>query len=477
MKYKALLLLLLLPTLLQAQTSTARPLVLADVTVIDATGAAARHDMTVVISGERIAALGKAGTIDIPKGARVVDARGKFLIPGLWDMHVHLAVPQANKAINKQVYLPLLIANGVTGVRDMYSVMETIDAWRKEIAAGTLLGPRIVATGHILDGPGTRDYTVVRNAAEARQAVTAVKQEGSDFVKVYSVLPREGYLAIVDEAKRQHIPFAGHVPLTVSVAEASDAGQRSIEHMTGMVLAVSSREAELRRQFAPMSGIDIIAARNAFDRIELQAIDSFSAPKANQLFSRLARNDTWECPTLVVLRSMAFMQDPDFIQDSRLKYMTSATRRRWTPEGEPELRRQAEEIAADKTLYRKKLELVGAMQRAGVGILAGTDMTNPYVFPGFSLHDELELMVQAGLTPLQALQSATVNPARYFGKQQDLGSIGVGKLADLVLLGADPLLDIGNTRQIDAVVVAGKLIDKSQRDALLAAVEAAVAEK
>jgi len=478
MRYVASLL-LLWPLGCLCASAPARPgdaIALTHVTVIDGTGAAARPDMTVLIGSGRINALGASQQIAVPAGARVIDGRGKFLIPGLWDMHVHLAVPQANKEINKRLYLPLLIANGVTGVRDMYSDMPTLNAWRAEIAAGSLLGPRIVGTSDILDGPGTRSYTVVRNQADARAAVAKVKAAGSDFVKVYSVLPRAGYFAIVAESKRQGLPFAGHVPLTVTVPEASDAGQSSIEHMTGMLLAVSSDEDALRKNFA-MAGADIFAARNAFERMELQSIDSYSAAKAEQLFARLVGNQTWHCPTLVVLRSMAFMHDRDFSNDPRLKYMTSAARQRWNAQGDPDLDVSAQASAVDRALYPKRLGLVGAMQRAGVGILAGTDMTNPYVFPGFSLHDELALLVEAGLTPLQALQTATANPARYLGKTSELGTIGVGKLADLVLLDADPLVDIHNTQRIGAVVVAGRLLDRAQLNSMLQTVEAVANER
>ncbi|MGH8236748.1 MAG: amidohydrolase family protein [Steroidobacteraceae bacterium] len=460
-----------------APAHSADALALTHVTVIDGTGAAARPDQTALIRSQHIDALGASDEVAVPAGARVVDGRGKFLIPGLWDMHVHLAVPQANKEINKRLYLPLLIANGVTGVRDMYSDMPTVNAWRAEISAGTLLGPRIVGTSEILDGPGTRNYSVVRNRNDASTAVARVKAAGSDFIKVYSVLPRAGYSGIVAESKRQGLPFAGHVPVTVTVAEASDAGQRSIEHLTGMLLAVSSDEDALRKKFAPMAGADIIAARYAFERIELQGVSSYSAAKAEQLFARLVRNQTWECPTLVVLRSMAFMHDGDFSNDPRLKYMTAAARRRWSAQGDPDLDASAQAGAIDRALYPKRLELVGAMQHAGVGILAGTDMTNPYVFPGFSLHDELALLVEAGLTPMQALQTATLNPARYFGTEQQTGTVAVGKQADLVLLDADPLIDIRNTQRIAAVVVAGRLLDKPQLTNMLQMVEAVAAAR
>src|SRR3989442_2070552 len=239
-------LLLVLATLLfiQARQRTQpRPLVFTHVTVIDATGAPVKPEMTVVITGDRITEFAPTKTVRVPKDAQVVDATGKFLIPGLWDMHVHWY--GYDKA-----YLRLFTANGVTGVRIMWGAPIHFE-WRKEIQEGTLLGPRMVIASTILDGPKPiwPGSIAVANEAEARRSVIKVKREGADFVKVYSLLPRETYFAIADEAKKQGLPFAGHVPFFVSAGEASDAGQRSIEHLTGILAACSAREEELRKGF------------------------------------------------------------------------------------------------------------------------------------------------------------------------------------------------------------------------------------
>ncbi|MGH8211246.1 MAG: amidohydrolase family protein, partial [Steroidobacteraceae bacterium] len=260
----------------------------------------------------------------------------------------------------------------------------------------------------------------------------------------------------------------------VTAAEASDAGQKSIEHMTRMVLAVSSQEAELMPKVAQAASLDGNSTRMVVNRLEAGSIDSYSPAKADRLYALLIKNGTWECPTLVELRGSSFFDDPlvDDPNDPRLKYVSSSMRRNWR-QGGVSSKRTAEDFVAAKRIYNKKLEMVRAMERAGVGILAGSDMGNPYVFPGFGLHDELELLVKAGLTPMQSLQTATLNPARYLGKERELGTIEDGKLADLVLLDANPLTDIRNTRKIDAVVVAGKWVDKAQLQAMLAQVEAA----
>ena len=227
-KIPALLLILLLPGLLSAQTMTtsrSRPLVFTHVTVIDVTRGRAKSDMTVMIEGEHIIALGRGGKIKVPQGAQLIDATGKYLIPGLWDMHVH--------EWNKEVFFPLFIANGITGVRDMFSPLPPIKQWRAEIAAGTTTGPHIFAAGILIDGPYPfcKPCTIaVSNADEGKKAVLKVKEMGADFIKVYSMVPRDAYFAIADEAKRQNMVFAGHVPEFVSAAEASDLETASPDH-------------------------------------------------------------------------------------------------------------------------------------------------------------------------------------------------------------------------------------------------------
>ena len=467
-----LILLVILPGLMFAQPKQnpqSKPLVFTHVTIIDATGAPTTPDMTVVIIGDRIAQIGPTKKARTPQNAQVVDASGKFLIPGLWDMHVHWFLKD---------YLPLFIANGVTGVRQMWG-MPMHHMWRTEIDKGTLLSPRMVIASPIVDGPKPiwPGSIAVGSEAEAREAVRKVKQDGADFVKVYSLLPREAYFAIADEAKRQGLPFAGHVPQSVSAAEASDVGQKSIEHLSGILSACSTREDELRQGFKDAfsnlpEGQSLPKPARTRPLIRLM-METFSPEKAAALFARLKRNQTWQCPTMTVLRNIAFIDDPNSRNDPRLKYMPDQVRKMWDPTTDFRFKeRTAEDFELARLAYKKQFELVGRMRRAGVEFLAGTDTLNPYCFPGFSLHDELGLLVQAGLTPMESLQTATLNPARFLGKEKDLGTVEKGKLADLVLLDANLLQDINNTKKINAVVVGGKLIPKSELQEMLAQVEA-----
>lgn len=466
---------LLLPSLLVAQSPSALPqsLILTHVTVIDATGFPAKPDMSVVIRDHRIIAISQTAA-PFPNDGEVVDATGEFLIPGLWDMHVHTG--------RGDVFFPLYIANGVTGVRDMGGDLEDpsgelsslsaryvqLSLWREAIEKGSLPGPRIVMAGFLIDGfkwPGNISAT---NAEEGREAVDVLKKTGVDFVKVKSFLSKDTFLAIAAEAQRQHIVLAGHVPDAVRAAEAADAGQKSIEHLTGIALGCSAAESRLmdekRQAFAARD-------RARYDRIEARAIESFDANVAGTLFGTFVRNGTWQVPTLVELRRNA-LGDISTRQDSakddpRWAYLPIPLRDWWSKS------RSGTVPEGGQELFNGQLSLTGRMHSSGVLFMAGTDSPNPSILPGFALHDELKLLVSAGFTPMEALQAATLNPARYLGKEKDLGTIETGKFADLVLLDANPLEDISNTQKIRAVIVNGRYLGREQLDAMLAGLQAA----
>jgi imidazolonepropionase-like amidohydrolase len=449
-----------------APEAAAKPLIITHVTVIDTAGGPSQPDMAVVVEGGRIRDLGKADRVPVPEGARVVDGTGKFLIPGLWDMHVHLAGPS---------YLPLFVANGVTGVREMHAFFpDLIFHYRRQARDGTLVGPRIVAAGAMVDGPKPfwPGAYAAADADEGRKAVQALKKRGADFVKVYTKLPRPAFLAIVDEARHQGLPVAGHVPESVSAAEASDLGMRSMEHLYGIGLACSADEEKLRaEEVEALARVDNAALGRLVRRTAIKALDSYREDKARALFARFVKNGTWQVPTLTVLHSLASLDDETFTHDPRLKYVPSYLRTFLDP-ASGKAKFTPEALANEKLIYRKTCELVKAMHRSGVPILAGTDTTNPYCFPGFSLHDELALLVeQGGFTPLEALQAATRDPARFLDLEKELGTVEKGKAADLVLLDADPLRDIKNTQKIAAVVLGGKLLDRPELDRMLAEAE------
>ena len=467
------ILLLFLPGLLpQSQPAS---VALTNVVVIDLAAEspirALKVDQTVVITGNRISAIGQTGKVKLPEGTQVVDAGGRYLIPGLWDMHVHSLSPG-----RPDYFFPLFVANGVTGVRDMGGrlSLDQVSQIRAGIAAHRVVGPRLGAiAGKIVDGPGSRlDVALsVATPGEGRQAVRALKEGGADFVKVYDRLPHETYIAIVDEAKQLKIPVAGHVPFSASAEEASDLGQRSIEHTIDVLISGSTDQeglrTELRTQLGP-SG----SSQGARMHAEIKAAATYDERKTKSLFVRFVRNETWQCPTLVVRRPSSLADNIQLKNDPRMKYIPAEARDDWDKTFTQQIVPAGDE-AQRKLRFQKTLEIVGAMQRAGVGILAGTDVLNPYVYPGFSLHDELALLVQAGLTPMQALRTATINPARFLNIADATGTIEKGRYADLVLLDANPLDDIRNTQRIQAVVLDGRYFSYSELRTLLTDAEAA----
>ena len=446
--------------------SQATTLVLSHVNVVDVERGAVRRDVTVTIADDRIAAVDTAA----PRaGAQIVDGTGKYLIPGLWDMHVHWY---------DERYLPLFIANGVLGVRQMYGQSMHL-AWRDRIARSQLLGPRHVVGSTIVDGPNPvwPGSLVVTTAKDGQAAVARIKREGYDFIKVYNRVPREAYFGIIEEAKRAELTVEGHVPAAVGVRDATAAGQKTIEHLTGVLQGASSVEEQLKHlsgkvQFTAQTALDA-AGLNALRTQRQRLLDSHDEAKAAALIAAFRAKGTWQCPTLVVLRANASLDDRTFTTDARLKYMPAEVRAGWTSQSSP-LRswKTKEDYDVDRRTLQLQLRIVGAMQRAGVNLLAGTDVLNPFAFPGFSLHDELGLLVEAGLTPAQALRTATLNPARYLGKVESQGTVDTGRIADLLLLDANPLEDIKATQKIASVIFGGRLFDRPALDRMLGDVEA-----
>ena len=443
------------------------------VTVIDTAGGPPQADATLLMSGARISAVGPPSSLVIPRGAKVLDATGKFLIPGLADMHLHLT-GAGEPGGSHEFFFPLLIANGVTTVRDMGGKVEYLKALRAEVDSGKRLGPQIFFTGPYLDGdpPGYQPSIVVHNAAEARQAVAQLKQQGVDLIKVQSRLSRDAYFAIAKECRAQQIRFVGHVPDSVSAFEAAEAGQASIEHLTGILLAASSKEDELRReQLAPSppnEAVDITLQKSR--NWQRSLLDSASPEKTQALLRDFASQHTAQVPTFPILVRIGFLTPATDLpgDDPRLRYLTSEEHKIWEQTRKSRLEhRGPPDFALREEIIRRSLEIVGKMNAAGIPIMAGTDAAALNVFPGFSLHEDLEFLVRAGLTPLQALQAATLRPAEFLGLRGEQGAIAAGQRADLVLLDANPLENIRNTQQIRAVVLHGKLLERRDLDALL----------
>jgi imidazolonepropionase-like amidohydrolase len=446
------------------------------VTVIDATGAPARPDMTVLINDRKIAVVGGFSSVSIPRNAQVIDASGKFLIPGLVDSHLHLTAA-GEPSGSREFFVPLLLANGITTVRDMGGYLESLVPLRREIRQGKRLGPEIFFAGPYLDGspPSFQPSLVVTNAVEAAEDVHTLVQQGVDFIKVQSILSRDAYFAIGQAARREHIPFAGHVPDRVTAAEASDAGQKSVEHLTGVLRGCSSEEPRLmREQF--QAGPKNATPESSHAREmqwERNLLQTYSNKQAGALITKFVHNQTWQVPTLILLRNDAYPgPETDSPDDPLLQFVPRTIAAKWK---QVRLTQDKLSTASDFELREKLLaqsmQVVAQMESSGVPILAGTDSAAPYVIPGFALHEELALLVKAGLSPMQALEAATKNPADFLGKSETQGTIEAGKNADLLLLDSDPLEDIRNTQRIRAVILGGRPLDRSTLDKFLSSVQ------
>jgi len=449
-----------------AQTpSHPRQIVIVHVTVINPGSASVQPDSIVVINANRITFVSHSAAVPLAKNTRVIDGRGQFLIPGFWDMHVHCAFGDWFPG-GRDIILPLFIANGVTGVRDMGGDLPVLFAWREQIAAGQIVGPRMVISGPMLDAllpdgklrfPSSMPVTT---PASAVAAVDSLKAQGADFIKVQSVISHDAYLAAAAEAHKVGLPIVGHVPDKVRLSEVITAGQKSVEHLMGIFEGCSTQE-------------DKFIAGQGDLKLMLSTEDK---QRCDTLIRQLAQSQVWEVPTLAWQRGGTFLDQRDLKHDPLDKYVPAywreVTWKRFTDEMMPGLLRDSLELR--QKYFASNLEMVGALHRAGVPFMAGTDAApGVYIMPGFSLHDELANFVEAGFTPMDSLRSATSGPARFLGAEKDYGTVEAGKIADLVLLSADPLDDIHNTRKIAAVIANGRLYDRSALDRMLNDVEAA----
>jgi imidazolonepropionase-like amidohydrolase len=397
-----------------------------------------------------VAPAGPAGTID---------GSGKYLIPGLWDMHVHLW--------EKRPMLGMYVANGVLGVRDMGSDLARTRRWRAEVEGGGAIGPRIYTPGTPMNGPSQPNAKMpvltVTSADQARQSVDALDKQGVDFIKVLSSLSRDAYFSLAQRARVIRAIFAGHVPESVTVSQAVDARQKSMEHLFGIALACSSEEHELREARLVADQSNDAAA---LAKIRVRTYQTFSESRATDLFKRMARFEVWQTPTLTLRKRLSLVGLEELVREGT-KFAPADVRATWADPLADLKKATPEQLERFRHDYEFHAKIVALMQRSGVGLLAGTDTGDDYVLPGFAVHGELELMVRAGLTPAQALRTATINPARYFGIEAQTGSIAAGKRADLVLLNANPLEDIRNTRRIAQVVVRGRILDRRRLDAMV----------
>jgi imidazolonepropionase-like amidohydrolase len=443
-----------------------------NVTVVDVEAGVLREKQNVVVIDGRIASVGTAKPAQAQASLVAIDGTGRYLMPGLWDMHIH------SLKISSQYIHPLFIANGVTGVREMWGCMsepdsfiaclDDLERWNEALRDKSGLSPRYVlqSSFQINGGEGVPDgmpdFFRARNAQEARELVAYYAEAGVDSLKTYSDLSAAAYHALADGAREHGIMLAGHRPVRVSLEEMLAAGQDSVEHPRLFLFECYEKAAAYRALPDPLG------AYNTEMRADF--IDRQDAERCASLIDAMAESDTWWTPTLQVLRMSALAADRGFRDDPRRKYIPYLLKAAmWMPDADRAAANSTDESGrnVDAAMYRMALQHVGQAHMVGVKILAGTDAGDTYVFPGFSIHDELVELVSAGLTPADALRSATVDAALFSGQENDFGSIDTGKVADMILLNADPLADIHNTRNIAGLFFNGQYFDRAALNQLL----------
>jgi imidazolonepropionase-like amidohydrolase len=443
-----------------AAFAQSEPVALIGVHVVHVEDGRIERSRTVIFRDGRIQSIQPESQALAAGPLRRVDARGLYLIPGLWDMHTH-----AHRAGRERWHYPMYIANGVVGIRDAATHLGSGLAVR---AQGSPAGPapRVIWGSPALDRapPALSSGLAVETPEAGRQLVRLLAGLGYDFIKVYDGLAPENHRAITEEAKRIGIPVEGHVPLTLSPTDVARAGQRTIEHLT-LVL-----------EGCIPGTLDWIKADPSADSMGLMAdgrlaasLDRFDADVCEAQSRVLAEAGVWQVPTLVQTRGYFVVALDDPADEPRLAFVPPETRAEWLAhvrDGNPA------ERAAGAKVFGRQHQLVGELHRAGVGILAGTDASDEvWVFPGSGLHDELTLLAEAGLPPLDVLRTATLNPARYRARGQPVAPlIAPGSDADLVLLRENPLEDIRRTRDIRGVVAAGHWYSPEELAAMVAGV-------
>lgn len=490
-RYQLTVLLLMLAVLsisVAAVASEAVDLLIDDVTVIDPESKTVSGHQSVYINEGHIVAILSTDQTSAHVAGKTINANGQYLIPGLMDMHVHIAHPKWSKTT-----LALFLANGVTGVREMTGdcweprgkIFACNDDYRKlqaEILSGTVKGPRIMSlSSAIVRGPSERelphvpeeapDFFTPSDSDQARELVTYLVNRGVDFAKIYNFLSKPTYMAFMQAATEQGLPVAGHVPMAVDVVEAAQAGQRSIEHARVIAYDCSDYGAGLRQIVNDLfASKDDVPYPSYQERIE-QSVATYNPERCKNLLDQLAAHGTWYVPTHETREFDARASEAAYRNDPRLDYVLTELKWGWqndlddTADASPEL------ISAYKAFFSHGLKITGLAHAAGVKVMAGTDANDTMSIPGFSLHDELIHLVDAGLSPMDALRTATTNPAEYLERQGDFGGVSAGKKADLLLLTANPLEAIANTSSISHVVFDGHVLDNTELNTMLAEVK------
>ena len=435
-------------------------LAITNIHLIDVVTGEVQSNRVVIIHNKRIFSIDSGKLSDAYTYKKLHYAEGKYMIPGMWDMHAHPDDPEVWRMNPtkeaRDMLMPLFVTNGVTGIRDMGGDLGVVKRWRQMGEEGRLLVPEIVACGPLLDGPNPMwDGSVgINGPEEVPKVVDSLIEAGIDFLKVYSLLPRNTYFALADYANRKKVPFVGHVPMTVLPSETATTGMKSQEHLLEIINETFSDKNGLDQLDTIEDRYGRYAARNQY------MIDHFDRGKMDSLNKLFVKNDIYQTPTLSMWKKNAWFEEEVIKDDSLLSYLPHYLRKYWTVGVNDHLNNRDNQAFIDtkRSLYQQYLVIVRMMNKAGVQLLAGTDMgANPLCFPGIGLHNELADLVYAGLSPLEALQTATINPSRFLEMDDYYGTLEKDKYADLVILDKNPLENIENIRSVDAVIKSGEL--------------------
>ena len=434
------------------------------------------ENQTIIIKGGKIIQVSPSEELSLSKQNTIVDGTGKFMIPGLWDAHIHFSFIK-EMAPNM---LDLFLAFGVTSVRDTGGDINFVNTWKEKSLANPTNAPRVMIAGPLLDGsPNVYDGSDLshpplsvglKTVADVKNKVNELENLGVDFLKAYEMLTPEQFAAITKLAREKGLKVTGHVPLSMDVIGASNAGLNSMEHFRNLELSCASNADELllQRQQLLASGKDdkggILRARIHKEQRE-QAVINFNIEKANEVLDVLAKNNTWQIPTLTL--NTAFTRRPFAAKEwqESFSYLPQIVQEQWKKNIDNFIERAVSPF--NKKYSKWMFDMTKRVHDKNIKIMAGTDTPIYFLTPGRSLHEELAVLVEAGLTPLEAIKTATKNPAEYFNLENELGNIDKNYWADLVILDANPLEDINNTRKINAVIKQGKYFDRAHLDFLL----------
>jgi len=436
------------------------------VDVIEGTILKSKKD--ILIQGDRIVEIRNHKEQTGSEGDEIIDGSGKYVIPGLWDMHAHPDDPEMWRMdpdeAGRDQLMPLFVLHGVTGIRDMAGSMDVVKRWRAKIKSKELIGPEIIACGPLIDGPNPMwDGSVgIADLSRVKPMVDSLKNSGADFLKIYSLLPDSIYFALSKYAKQIDFPQVGHVPLTVTTLEASKTGMKSQEHLLNLLMDCSSEADNLYAKSIDYGGISDRVDKYVY-RNDLM-LNTYDSAKAKLLYKTFEEQNTWHTPTLSMWYKNAFFEEEVKKDSVHFMYLPKYMRTYWKPANNDHLQNRIPKIIeVKKKLVEAYKKRIAEMNKAGVGLLAGTDVgANPLCFPGLSLHYELDMLVESGLTPAEALKTATINPALFLETEKTQGTVEEGKYADLVLLDANPLEDIKNTQRISTVVLKGVVFDQER---------------